>query len=160
MHIGGQAHKFSLPVIMCVMFVFGTGLAMNYRTKKLSFFKKRFAWYALYNSFWCFCNNARWANVADLSSVLLLLQSGLVQGIMHVLLLSMSAHLTEQLGMAPGGEFRRAFREVSIDETASSSVRWVEFFLDGRISLVRELEWGEQSTALRSKRWGRRGTTD
>ena len=31
---------------------------------------------------------------------------------MHVLLLSMSAHLTEQLGMAPGGEFRRAFREV------------------------------------------------
>ncbi len=32
---------------------------------------------------------------------------------MHLLLLSMSAHLTQQLGMAPGGEFRRAFREVS-----------------------------------------------
>ena len=31
---------------------------------------------------------------------------------MHVLLLSMSAHLTEQLGMAPGGEFRRALKEV------------------------------------------------
>ncbi len=40
-------------------------------------------------------------------------QSGLVQGIIHVLLLSMSAHLTEQLGMPPGGEFRRAFQEVS-----------------------------------------------
>ena len=29
-----------------------------------------------------------------------------------MLLLSMSAHLTEQLGMAPGGEFRRALKEV------------------------------------------------
>ncbi|KAL8559166.1 hypothetical protein ACOMHN_048413 [Nucella lapillus] len=38
-------------------------------------------------------------------------QSGVVQGIMHLLLLSMSAHLTKQLGMAPGGEFRRAFQE-------------------------------------------------
>ena len=31
---------------------------------------------------------------------------------MHVLLLSMTANLTKQLGMAPGGEFRTAFREV------------------------------------------------
>ena len=31
---------------------------------------------------------------------------------MHLLLLSMSAHLTKELGMAPGGEFRRAFQEV------------------------------------------------
>ena len=31
---------------------------------------------------------------------------------MQVLLLSMSAHITEQLGMAPGGEFRTAFHEV------------------------------------------------
>ncbi|KAK3101705.1 hypothetical protein FSP39_005707, partial [Pinctada imbricata] len=38
-------------------------------------------------------------------------QSGVVQGIMHILLLSMSAHLTKELGMAPGGEFRRAYRE-------------------------------------------------
>jgi pheromone shutdown protein TraB len=38
-------------------------------------------------------------------------QSGLVQGILHLLLLSMSAHITKQLGMAPGGEFRTAFRE-------------------------------------------------
>uniref|UniRef100_A0A914UXI3 TraB domain-containing protein n=1 Tax=Plectus sambesii TaxID=2011161 RepID=A0A914UXI3_9BILA len=37
-------------------------------------------------------------------------QSGLVQGVMHVLLLSMSAHITKQLGMAPGGEFRAAYR--------------------------------------------------
>lgn len=40
-------------------------------------------------------------------------QSGVVGGIMQVLLLSMSAHITKQLGMAPGGEFRAAFREVS-----------------------------------------------
>ena len=33
---------------------------------------------------------------------------------MHLLLLSMSAHLTRELGMAPGGEFRRAFQEVSL----------------------------------------------
>lgn len=38
-------------------------------------------------------------------------QNGLVQGLMYLLLLSMSAHLTKELGMAPGGEFRRAFQE-------------------------------------------------
>ncbi|XP_071961496.1 traB domain-containing protein-like [Antedon mediterranea] len=38
-------------------------------------------------------------------------QSGVVSGLMQVLLLSLSAHLTKELGMAPGGEFRRAFRE-------------------------------------------------
>jgi len=30
-----------------------------------------------------------------------------------MLLVSMSAKLTEKLGMAPGGEFRRAYQEVS-----------------------------------------------
>jgi len=38
-------------------------------------------------------------------------QQGTVQGVMYLLLLSMSAHLTKELGMAPGGEFRRAFVE-------------------------------------------------
>lgn len=38
-------------------------------------------------------------------------QSGVIGGVMQVLLLSMSAHLTKELGMAPGGEFRRAFKE-------------------------------------------------
>ncbi|XP_076363630.1 traB domain-containing protein-like isoform X2 [Tachypleus tridentatus] len=38
-------------------------------------------------------------------------QNGVVQGVMYLLLLSMSAHLTKELGMAPGGEFRRAFSE-------------------------------------------------
>ncbi|EJW88647.1 hypothetical protein WUBG_00441 [Wuchereria bancrofti] len=37
-------------------------------------------------------------------------QSGAVQGILHVLLLSMSAHMTKTLGMAPGGEFRAAHK--------------------------------------------------
>ncbi|CAF1341497.1 unnamed protein product [Rotaria sp. Silwood1] len=37
--------------------------------------------------------------------------NGVIHGIIHVLLLSMTAHLTKQLGMAPGGEFRAAFRE-------------------------------------------------
>lgn len=39
-------------------------------------------------------------------------QFGLVQGVMYILLLSLSAHITKELGMAPGGEFRRAFKEV------------------------------------------------
>lgn len=36
---------------------------------------------------------------------------GTVQGVMYLLMLSMSASLTKTLGMAPGGEFRMAFRE-------------------------------------------------
>ncbi|XP_038061330.1 traB domain-containing protein-like [Patiria miniata] len=38
-------------------------------------------------------------------------QHGLIGGVMQVLLLHMSAHLTKELGMAPGGEFRKAFQE-------------------------------------------------
>lgn len=41
-------------------------------------------------------------------------QNGVFNGLMYILLLSMSAHLTKELGMAPGGEFRRAFAEVSL----------------------------------------------
>ncbi|VDN22200.1 unnamed protein product [Cylicostephanus goldi] len=39
-------------------------------------------------------------------------QSGVVQGVLHVLLLSMSAHITRELSMAPGGEFRAAHKAV------------------------------------------------
>ncbi|XP_030221882.1 traB domain-containing protein [Gadus morhua] len=38
-------------------------------------------------------------------------QNGLMSGLMQILLLKVSAHITEQLGMAPGGEFREAFKE-------------------------------------------------
>ena len=38
-------------------------------------------------------------------------ESGVLSGVMQLLLLSMSAHVTKQLGMAPGGEFRRAAKE-------------------------------------------------
>lgn len=48
-------------------------------------------------------------NVADMVP---LLQNGLMSGLMQMLLLKVSAHITEQLGMAPGGEFREAFKEV------------------------------------------------
>lgn len=41
-------------------------------------------------------------------------QHGKIQGILYLLLLSLSAHITKQLGMAPGGEFRTAFSEVSL----------------------------------------------
>ncbi|RWS03548.1 hypothetical protein B4U80_11261, partial [Leptotrombidium deliense] len=34
-----------------------------------------------------------------------------VQGIMHMSLLSLSAHLTKELGIAPGGEFRKGFQQ-------------------------------------------------
>ncbi|KAM6436029.1 traB domain-containing protein isoform X3 [Python bivittatus] len=40
-------------------------------------------------------------------------QNGLMSGLMQMLLLKVSAHITEQLGMAPGGEFREAFKEAS-----------------------------------------------
>ncbi|KAE8616065.1 hypothetical protein XENTR_v10008706 [Xenopus tropicalis] len=40
-------------------------------------------------------------------------QNGVMSGLMQMLLLKVSAHITEQLGMAPGGEFREAFREAS-----------------------------------------------
>ena len=36
-----------------------------------------------------------------------------MQGVMYLLLLSMSAHLTKELGMAPGGEFRTAYQEAN-----------------------------------------------
>lgn len=36
---------------------------------------------------------------------------------MQILLLKVSAHITEQLGMAPGGEFREAFKEVKTHTT-------------------------------------------
>uniref|UniRef100_A0A8C5MHZ4 TraB domain containing n=1 Tax=Leptobrachium leishanense TaxID=445787 RepID=A0A8C5MHZ4_9ANUR len=40
-------------------------------------------------------------------------QNGVMSGLMQILLLKVSAHITQQLGMAPGGEFREAFKEAS-----------------------------------------------
>ncbi|XP_072761478.1 traB domain-containing protein isoform X2 [Anoplolepis gracilipes] len=38
-------------------------------------------------------------------------KEGLYNGLLHILLLRMAAHVAKQLGMPPGGEFRRAFEE-------------------------------------------------
>ena len=38
-------------------------------------------------------------------------RSGVLQGVLRLLMLKMSASVTKQLGMAPGGEFRRAVKE-------------------------------------------------
>lgn len=43
--------------------------------------------------------------------------NGLYNGLMYILLLNMSAYITKEIGMAPGGEFRVAYREVSIFHT-------------------------------------------
>lgn len=40
------------------------------------------------------------------------LQNGFVQGFIYTLLLTASAKVTNDLDMAPGGEFRNAFNEV------------------------------------------------
>jgi len=40
-------------------------------------------------------------------------KEGLYNGLLHILLLRMAAHVAKQLDMPPGGEFRRAFLEVS-----------------------------------------------
>lgn len=37
-------------------------------------------------------------------------EGGPLHGVMYTLLISMSAHVTRQLGMAPGGEFRMAYK--------------------------------------------------
>uniref|UniRef100_A0A336MYB0 CSON009472 protein n=2 Tax=Culicoides sonorensis TaxID=179676 RepID=A0A336MYB0_CULSO len=39
--------------------------------------------------------------------------NGLINGVFYILLLNMSAKITKELGMAPGGEFRRAVNEVN-----------------------------------------------
>ncbi|XP_014252072.1 traB domain-containing protein [Cimex lectularius] len=39
-------------------------------------------------------------------------ENGVLQGMLNILLLNLSAQLTRDLGMAPGGEFRKAFQEV------------------------------------------------
>lgn len=41
-------------------------------------------------------------------------KEGLYNGLLHILLLRMATHVAKQLGMPPGGEFRRAFEEVSV----------------------------------------------
>lgn len=54
------------------------------------------------------------AKKIDTSNVIQLIKAnGAVNGIMYILLLNMSAHITKETGMAPGGEFRVAHREVS-----------------------------------------------
>ncbi|MXQ95343.1 hypothetical protein E5288_WYG005130 [Bos mutus] len=42
-------------------------------------------------------------------------QNGVASGLMQMLLLKVSAHITEQLGVAPGGEFREAFKEDDVE---------------------------------------------
>lgn len=41
-------------------------------------------------------------------------KEGLYNGLLHILLLRMAARVASQLGMPPGGEFRRAFEEVCV----------------------------------------------
>ncbi|XP_014483603.1 PREDICTED: traB domain-containing protein isoform X2 [Dinoponera quadriceps] len=41
----------------------------------------------------------------------ILKKEGLYNGLLHILLLRMAAHVAKELGMPPGGEFRRAFEE-------------------------------------------------
>ncbi|KAJ6638559.1 TraB domain-containing protein [Pseudolycoriella hygida] len=53
---------------------------------------------------------ARDINIPKIRS--LIKTNGLVNGIFYIVLLNMSAKITKELGMAPGGEFRRAFEEI------------------------------------------------
>jgi hypothetical protein len=39
-------------------------------------------------------------------------QTSVLQGLLEVLLIRLYAQVTEQLGLAPGGEFRVAYKEV------------------------------------------------
>ena len=59
-----------------------------------------------------FISSLGYVTIAECFCFSYLFQSGVVGGIMQLLLLSMSAHMTKELGMAPGGEFRQAVKEV------------------------------------------------
>lgn len=47
-------------------------------------------------------------------------EEGLYNGLLQILLLRMAAHVAKELGMPPGGEFRRAFEEVGIVKLVTS----------------------------------------
>ncbi|XP_022374839.1 traB domain-containing protein isoform X3 [Enhydra lutris kenyoni] len=59
-------------------------------------------------------------------------QNGVMSGLMQMLLLKVSAHITEQLGMAPGGEFREAFKEPTPGSAQASKVPFCKFHLGDR----------------------------
>lgn len=52
-----------------------------------------------------------------------------MSGLMQILLLKVSAHITEQLGMAPGGEFREAFKEVKHTHKRGKTDGYLHFLL-------------------------------
>lgn len=55
----------------------------------------------------------REAKNIDLNKIMSTIRTnGVYNGLMYILLLNMSAHITKQIGMAPGGEFRVAYQEV------------------------------------------------
>lgn len=60
-------------------------------------------------------------------------KEGLYDGLLHILLLRMAADVAKQLGMPPGGEFRRAFEEVSIQyiiiEIALSVLQLIRYYV-------------------------------
>ena len=51
-------------------------------------------------------------------------ENGVIQGLLYLLLLNMTSHITKELGMAPGGEFRTAFHEVN-DRTMTVCSAWI-----------------------------------
>lgn len=60
----------------------------------------------------------------DMEKVMSTIRSnGVYNGIMYLLLLNMSAHLTKEIGMAPGGEFRVAYKEVG--SSACSRIKYL-----------------------------------
>lgn len=55
----------------------------------------------------------RYAKNIDYKTIMAIVKrEGFYNGLLHILLLRMAAQVAQQLGMPPGGEFRRAFEEV------------------------------------------------
>lgn len=63
-------------------------------------------------------------------------EAGVLQGVIYVLLLKLSASLTENHGIAPGGEFRRALKEVRDLNTICSSMFSTYDFIEEQIYSV------------------------
>ena len=76
------------------------------------------------------------------------------QGVMYLLLLSMSAHLTKELGMAPGGEFRRCKFFVLPTLCLLLCELHIKIGVCYSKRLVQGIYWGYESAWVQSPPWG------
>ncbi|XP_008480832.1 traB domain-containing protein [Diaphorina citri] len=75
-------------------------------------------------------------------------ENGLVQGLMYLLFLNMSAQLTKKLGMAPGGEFRRALSEVGYTDLGKVFVHERDLHLTWSLQYISQLKTAHNTVVV------------